>query len=265
MNRDTVLVTVLPQQLRDLQGWNVTPAHLTYRLGAGCRLLRAGGPLPRGGVMVLADQGYDGSGPMPPFYQELIRECRARCFSGAILDFDRRLPPMESLVSQLDHSFQRLGWSLYVPEAYGLCAPNARVLIPSALSGGSLEQRLNEAVEAFGRDRVVLALQMAAEDFFLPSPTGCGAPLSPEELQQLKQRLSPSVFFSHELCARYFTYMSRDSGAHFVLFDDAETLRRKMDLARRVGIHTFLAVWSEVCRHTQALGLTRLSPASAPR
>ena len=37
--------------------------------------------------------------------------------------------------------------------------------------------------------------------------------------------MSPSVFFSHELCAKYFTYQ-RDGRAHFVLFDDADTIRR---------------------------------------
>ena len=74
-----------------------------------------------------------------------------------------------------------------------------------------------------------LAVQLVAEDFFLPSPTGSGVPLSRRELEEKLEQLHPSVFFSHELCARYFTYMSRESGAHFVLFDDRDTLRKKLD------------------------------------
>ena len=59
-------------------------------------------------------------------------------------------------------------------------------------------------------------------------------------------RLEPSVFFSPQLCARYFTYMSRDTGAHFVLFDDGETLKKKQELALSLGIQRFFWVYPEV-------------------
>ena len=106
---------------------------------------------------------------------------------------------------------------------------------------------------------LALALEKRAEDFFLPSPTGSGVPLTPEELTERLDRLRPSVFFSNELCARYFTYMSRESGAHFVLFDDGDTLRRKIEVARRAGIHTFLAPWPQVREDAARLGLGRAS------
>lgn len=38
---------------------------------------------------------------------------------------------------------------------------------------------------------------------------------------------SPSVFFSQDLCARYFTY-TRNGETHFVLYDDADTLSQKL-------------------------------------
>ncbi len=145
------------------------------------------------------------------------------------------------------------------PRPTGPAPPTPRVMIPSALSGGSLSLRLEEARERFGRDRVALALEKAAEDFFLPSPTGSGVSLTREQLQERLEQLRPSVFFSNDLCARYFTYMSRENGAHFVLFDDGDTLRRKMDVARQAGVHTFLAPWSEAGEHAAQLGLSRLS------
>lgn len=259
MTQDTFFVTVPPQQLRSLQGWSVTPAHLAYRIGRGPHLFRAGGTVPlKGGLMVLDNRGFDGLGPALPFCQEVVRECIARGFTGAVLDFDGRIPPLERIAAQLDHSFTRQGWTLYVPERYGQCAPHGKVVIPSALSGGSLALRLKEAGEQFGRDRVALALQKTAEDFFLPSPSGSGVPLSREELKDLRERLRPTVFFSSELCARYFTYMSRETGAHFVLFDDGDTLRRKMEVARRAGVSTFLAPWAEVEEHLEQLGIRRL-------
>ena len=260
MTNDTFILLVPPDQLRQLQGWDAVPACLSYRIGRGPHLFRAGAaPVPRSGLMVVDDQGYDGLGPAAPFCQEVVRECQSRGFSGAVLDFEGRLPPLEQMAALLDDSFARRGWRLYVPEAYGACAPRATVMIPSALSGGSLALRLEEAGERFGRDRVALALEKRAEDVCLPSPTGSGVPLTPEELTERLDRLRPSVFFSNELCARYFTYMSRESGAHFVLFDDGDTLRRKIEVARRAGIHTFLAPWPQVREDAARLGLGRAS------
>ena len=258
MPQDTFIITLPPRQLPALQSWRVTPAHLAYRLGPGPHLFRADSTaLPKGGLMVADDREFTGLGPTGPVCQEIARECQVRGFSGAVLDFEKRLPPLEQIAAWLDEQFARRGWTLLVPEPYGKAAPHARVMIPSALSGGSLQKRLEEALERFGESRVALALEKRAEDFFLPSPTGGGQPLTDRELEELKQRLSPSVFFSGELCARYFTYMSRESGAHFVLFDDGDTLRHKVEVARGLGIHTFLAPWAEAGPHAARIGMQR--------
>lgn len=74
------------------------------------------------------------------------------------------------------------------------------------------------------------------------------------------EELSPSVFFSRELCARYFTYMSRDSGAHFVLFDDAQTMAKKVEIARQLSIPTILGAWSDLQDAIPALGLSSSFP-----
>ena len=92
----------------------------------------------------------------------------------------------------------------------------------------------------------MLCLRRAREDFFLPATRGVGHPISQEELRQLRRRLEPSVFFSPHLCARYFTYMSRETGAHFVLFDDRETLEKKRTLALELGIRRFFLLYPEI-------------------
>lgn len=266
MPQDTFIITLSPRQLPALRGWQATPAHLAYRLGPGPHLFRADGAVPpRGGLMVVDDQEFDPLGPTGPLCQEIVREITARGFSGAVLDFENRLPPLEQIAAALDEPFARRGWTLIVPERYGQAAPHARVMISSALSGGSLRRRLEEALERFGESRVILALEKRAEDFYLPSPTGSGQPLTPQELEALKERLSPSVFFSGELCARYFTYMSRENGAHFVLFDDGDTLRRKVEVAHRLGIGTFLAPWAEVGPHAARIGIQRRPEQARPR
>ena len=65
------------------------------------------------------------------------------------------------------------------------------------------------------------------------------------------------MLFRSELCARYFTYMSRESGAHFVLYDDASTLAKKLQVARSLDIRTVLAAWPEIADAAEELGLRR--------
>ena len=241
-------ITVTPDQLREIRGLPVTPAHLAYRMGQGPHLFRTGGSsAPSGGWMVLDCRDFDGLGRPGPFCQEVIRECAARNFTGVVCDFETgRLPPLEETVAQLGKECARRNWALLVPEHYASCSPHTQVMISSALSGGSLELRLEEAQQRFGRERVVLALQRTAEDFFLPSPTGQGMPLTREELRQRLEERAPSVFFSSELCAHYFTYMSRQNGAHFVLFDDAGSIRKKLQVARNLGISSAVLAYPQV-------------------
>jgi len=124
----------------------------------------------------------------------------------------KRNPQLERLIRELGERLSRQKLTVYVPESYGGCSNYARVLVSSAVSGDSLEQRLRDVLAQYGPERVVLFLEKRAEDFPLPSPTGSGTQLTPEALGELMGRLEPSVFFSQELCARYFTYMSRESG-----------------------------------------------------
>lgn len=234
----TLILTAPPAQARAALAFGLPVAHAAYRVGGGPHLFRANMPVSvRGGLMALDCVGFDGRGEAGPFCQEVLRECTARGFSGILCDFEGRpLPLLAQIVQNLAGLAGKRGWPLYVPEAYGGSADGALVLIPSALSGGSLAQRLEEAAERYGRERVVLAVERVAEDFYLPAPTGQGQPLTRQELEGLLEARSPSVFFSTELCAHYFTYMSRESGAHFVLFDDAGSIRKKLQLARRLGI-----------------------------
>ena len=123
----------------------------------------------------------------------------------------------------------------------------------AAVSGGSLRHRLEDLIARWGKHRLVLCLRRTREDFFLPAPTGCGKPLTPEALAALRRQFEPNVFYTRDLCAHYFTYMSRSTGAHFVLFDDAESLRQKRALAQEVGIRQFFLLYPEVADLLPAL------------
>lgn len=264
MPKDTFYILTPPDTLPQLRGWEVRAAHLAYRLSPGMRLLRLqGGQQLRGGIMAVGDCTADPSGPPETFCLDVERECAARGYRGVLLDFDRRLPPLSRLIQRLDGLLSRKGVALFVPEYYAPLAPHAKIMVSSAISGGSLSQRLQEVCGRFGSDRVVLAVEKAAEDFLLPALTGSGVPLTPEALEQLRAGIRPTVFFSRELCARYFTYRSPDGGVHFVLFDDPDTMARKLELARQAGIHRFLLPWPEISHAPERLGIPR-ADVSAP-
>ena len=148
------------------------------------------------------------------------------------------------------------GRALLLPALWAGLSRRAVLFLSSALSGGSLEGRLREAAGAWGPDRLALCLERRAEAFPLPAPTGEGRPLSREELEELLARREPAVFFSQALCAHYFTLPRRGGGAEFVLFDTAESLRRKRELARSLGIRRFLLL----CPQTEDLLPALLAP-----
>ena len=97
----------------------------------------------------------------------------------------------------------------------------------------------------YGADRTVAALERRAEDFPIPARTGCGTPLTPEALNSLRRSIRASGYYSPELCARYFTYR-RGGQTHFVLFDDAGTLRRKIEMGQALGIREGFVMLPEV-------------------
>lgn len=248
MAKDTFYILTPPDQLPRLRCWDVHPAHLAYRLSPGMRLLRLhGGHQLHGGIMTVTDCPGDLHGDPGLLCMEILRECMFRGFYGVILDLERPLPILSQFVSRLAPLLSRQRIRLFLPECYASLAPSAHILISSALSGGSLSQRLTETRERFGAKRVVLAVERRAEVFQLPCPTGCGTPLSSEDLEQLKHEAAPTVFFSRPLCANYFIHREGAEGLHFVLFDDIDTMLCKLETARQSGIHAFLLPWAEVC------------------
>jgi len=243
-----LILAVPPDAGKEALSFGLPPAHMAYRVGGGPHLFRSSLPVAaRSGYMVIDDAGFDGLGEALPFCHEVLRECTARGFTGVVCSFrDRPLPVLGQITAQLADLMEKRSWPLYVTEPYAQFSGKARVLISSALSGGSLRQRLADAAEKYGPDRLCLAVERVAQDFFLPSPTGQGVPLSREALRTLMDQRAPSVFFSDELCAHYFTYMSRQNGAHFILFDDAGSIRKKLQVARSLGIGRALLPYPQV-------------------
>ena len=240
-----IYLAAAPDHLDQARQYTSQLAHMAYHIGENGHLTAC--PLPpqlQGGLMMLSDQDAPTITQQDILCREIIRECSRRNFTGVVLDFEAS-PSADKvrLLRQLDELLHRQGRQLFIPENWGTYASHAAVLICTALSGGTLRQRLEEAITRFSPRPIALDCQRVAMDFLLPSPNGEGAPLTRDQLRQRQQ--GRPVYFSRDLCARYFTYRTQ-SHTHFVLFDDADTLHRKIRLGAELGINTALFMLPEV-------------------
>lgn len=251
----SLLLLAPPGQGREAASFGLPVAHLAYRVGGGGHLFRSDlSPIPRGGFLAMDAAGCDGRGRSDTLAREILRECDARGFTGVLCDFEGPpLPLLTQTVAALDEALGRRGWPLLAPEPYANFLSKGQLLISSALSGGSLRQRLSEVIQTRGAEGLALAVEPVAYDFPLPSPDGQGRPLEPADLQALRQRWDPQIYFSDALCAHYFTYMSRESGGHFVLFDDAASVRKKLRVAAQLGIRRAVLPYPQAAGAMEAI------------
>lgn len=241
-----IYLAVTPGEYQSAAKYSRLFAHVAYRIGPESQLLRQSLLLQtHGGLLTLGDRDAPPISAPEALCAGILRECARRSYTGVLLDFEAR-PAADRKVfaAMLAQQLRKTRRTLYVPES---CAVSGAVpLICTALSGGSFPQRLQEAAHQFGgAEHLGLDIQRLRMDFTLPAKSGEGRPLSAEEFRALVEKESPAVFFSQELCARYFTYM-QDQETHFVLFDDESTLRQKLKTGEAMGFSTAFFMWPEI-------------------
>lgn len=228
-----------PKDIKNASSFRKPLAHLAYRIGADGRLYRAEEAAPiDGGYMILSAEGEIPSDEHT--VSEIINECRARHFSGVFVNFAAS-PMLTALAGALSEQNLRL----IVPEALGNDFKSAWVMLSTALSGGTLKRRLGEAVNAYGPGRIVLDIERVISNFTPPAPDGEGRPLSREEFETLKAGLSPTPFFSYDLCCNYFIYID-EGQPHIVLYDNLGSIKNKLFLAGSLRIDKAIFLYSEV-------------------
>lgn len=243
-----IYLAVTPEASREALTHCRNLAHVAYRIGPGSALLRQSLLLQtKGGLLSVSDREAPFIDSPESLRDAVLRECGRRAYSGVLLDFEeapRR--DRKAFAAALAPALSASRRTLYLPERYAEAVPGGIVLVCTAVSGGSFSQYLQDAAaQAGGAGHLALDVQRLRMDFRLPARSGEGEPLTGEALAALMERESPAVFFSQDLCARYFTY-SRNAEAHFVLFDDAETLNRKLRLGAGMGFSAAFLMWPEV-------------------
>lgn len=247
-DRLQTVLAVTPDEVQAAARYRRPLAHVAYRIGPESALLRADLLLQtQGGLLCVNDRDSPAVEDPAALCQAVLRECGRRGYQGVLLDLEGPpRPDREPFLRRLEEELSARRLPLYLPEEHALSPTGAVPLVCTALSGGSFRQRLREAADHWGGGRrMALDVQRLRMDFRLPAPTGQGEPLTAEAFRALIQEERPAVFFSPDLCARYFTY-TRNGETHFVLFDDAETLRQKLRAGAALGCAAAFFQWPEI-------------------
>ena len=238
-------LAVTPDYLETALRYTNRVAHAAYRIDKNGTLTCCDlSSQVKGGMMVLSDGDGGAIENVTELCRAVWRECAVRGFGGVVADFEQPISEQRcAFLNQLCGILRRNGRQLFVPESYGCEVNGAIVLICTAISGGTLRERLEEGKVRFG-GRIALDLQRVRMEFPLPCPTGEGCALTKETLCEFLKE-EPKVFFSEDLCAKYFVRIC-GCEPRFVLFDDAQTLRHKLRLAQGMGITTAFMMYPEV-------------------
>ena len=240
-------LSVTPEDIPQAAQYTLRLVYMAYRIGSGSVLLRQSLPQVQGGFMAISDQNAPHIERPEQLCAAVLRECGRQRYSGVLLDFEETpCSDRKAFVRRLEADLRNTGTNLYLPESYAEGTQSASILISTAISGGSLAERLKEAAAHYGgTHRLALDIQRIRMDFSLPALSGEGTPLTMEELRTRMQRESPSLFFSSPLCCRYFTYI-HNQRLHFVMLDDTDTIRQKLRTGSELGIRTAFLLWPEV-------------------
>ena len=177
----------------------------------------------RGGCMILGGRIRSARAA------ETANECRRRGIGTVVCGFSP-CPGLELL--RFCEVLRRRGIRCVITERCWQEGCGAAMLLSTAISGGTLRRRMEEALSRCGE--VYLDLERTRRIFTLPSPDGEGRQLSPAEQERLSVE-AESGFFSPDLQCKVWV-LRRDEGVRFVLYDDPDTLRCKTDLAMELGI-----------------------------
>ncbi len=246
-NMTNIIIAAPPEFIEAASRSGFAVAYMIYRIGRGHHLFRAQGiSRIKGGLMVLDTDGYIGGGPSSALIMEILGECEKNNFTGIVLDTGGKAAmPLMLLAGHLAAELKKHGLKLYIHEVLSGASDLTVVLIPTALSGGTLSGHIGDATAKYGTGRVALEIERVRMDFTLPAKTGTGTELTADELKNLMDEYHPQSFLSKDLCAYYFTYHDK-KGTHFVLYDNDTSIRRKLTAAGKLGIEDAFVFYPHV-------------------
>ena len=211
---------------------------LDGRIRAACVDYRFDKPFPSGfkqapgGVMLL------GGDLTARRTREIGEECDRRGLTAVLAGYGHS-PALET--ARFCDGLLRLGLQPILTENAWQAGCGAEMLISSALSGGDLRARIEEARDRCGG--LSLDLERICRSFPLPCPDGEGEELSAQALAgYLRNGAKPS--YSEELGCKAFSAQVKGE-TRIILFDDRETLCKKTQLAAALGVRRAFLLYPE--------------------
>ena len=181
----------------------------------------------------------------PIICSQLLAEVERVGASALFVDCETHTQAVDDLLHTLDEQATKRKVQLFVPLCQAQSVIHAHLVADTAISGGCLRERFQTLTHKYP-GRIAADLRAISRDFLLPSEDSEGKPLSVQEREELRAQIGAQAFFSHELCARYFTYMDKENNGHFVLFDDADTLQAKCRCLESLSVSPIFARYSDV-------------------
>lgn len=180
------------------------------------------------------------------FIEDLLYAARQMHARGVFADFENNSIACRRLCAAMDEALYAEKLPFFVPAVRGEDTKHAYLTVETAVSGGSLSGMIADLQQKHGKHRIAALLRPVSADFSLPSASPDGMILTPEARSALRERTNAQVFFSKELCAKYFTYMDEDTRGHFVLFDDESTIEEKIEQLSKLHIRHLFALYPDV-------------------
>ena len=132
----------------------VPPCYLFYYIDGEGILKRKGLPaVARGGVMGIFDDGSTNWAKADPvrLARDIVGECIRRSFGGVLFDFDESTGAYE-LLSQLVPALAQRRLVCFAPVGLAGASDLTKVVVPSAISGGSFAEMLEHYALRFTPD-----------------------------------------------------------------------------------------------------------------
>lgn len=193
-----------------------------------------------GDMMVVSMQNADESVTLP-----IYDECKRRGYSAVFLDTDE-LPKKENsnIFSKVSASLEKHGLSTFCPLAFANFCPRSIPVADGTVTGGVFEDELANFKKR--HHRIGISISRIISRFEMPVSDAEGTLLTPTDLRRFLQAFDGNIFFSPQLMTNYFLLSTCGSKCRYILFDDADTISKKLRTAKKLGFSDVFLIQREI-------------------
>lgn len=202
---------------------------LIYKIGNGNLLKEKINYFFDNQIMGIYDENFSNEENIKKICDDILFDYNSLNFKGIYLDFNYE--NSVELVSKLDQYAYRNQIELYVPKAFAKVTNHAKIVIDMGISGGNISDILEYTKMEFGKDRVCAKISYNIRKFIVPNSQD-----SEGEILLNVDLHDKEVFFSELLCTNYYTTMISEDKCEFVIFDNIQSLYKKIEVLHKVGI-----------------------------